>query len=347
MLCSGIFTLYKFCTFNRDLCWVTIQSHCQRRPPVHASRTLGMSMSEIASSTDAELFPIREVCRLTGINPVTLRAWERRYALVVPTRTESGHRLYSMADVERVRSILAWIERGVAVSKIGALLQSSSDKAAPVLADGEFAAWQGRVLDALKVFSEAELARLYGQLFSLYGALEIYREVLLPVWNQLLIAREQFGMRSQWLLLDTFLRGRVLQRLQLARRDGAPDVLLCAPQGQCHELEWLLAGLALQESGVSVQLHSAEQPLEELALVGAHSAAPVLLLLAQKPFATDWLNKPLAKLSLSLDCTLALAGAGSELAAERLAELGIAHLGNDWFALAPRLKRLLAEQLDT
>src|SRR5476651_937226 len=69
-----------------------------------------------------ELFPIREVSRMTGINPVTLRAWERRYGLIQPTRTESGHRLYSMADIERVRSILGWIERGVALNKVGKIL---------------------------------------------------------------------------------------------------------------------------------------------------------------------------------------------------------------------------------
>src|SRR5471032_1496457 len=69
-----------------------------------------------------ELFPIREVARLTGVNPVTLRAWERRYGLIQPTRTESGHRLYSMADIEKVRSILGWIDRGVAVSKVGKIL---------------------------------------------------------------------------------------------------------------------------------------------------------------------------------------------------------------------------------
>ncbi|MCZ3174240.1 MerR family transcriptional regulator, partial [Acinetobacter baumannii] len=60
-----------------------------------------------------ELFPIREVSRLTGVNPVTLRAWERRYGLIQPTRTESGHRLYSMTEIERVRSIVDWIDRGV------------------------------------------------------------------------------------------------------------------------------------------------------------------------------------------------------------------------------------------
>jgi len=71
--------------------------------------------SNLSSSAfeQQELFPIREVSRLTGVNPVTLRAWERRYGLIRPTRTDSGHRLYSMADVEAVRSILSWTERGV------------------------------------------------------------------------------------------------------------------------------------------------------------------------------------------------------------------------------------------
>jgi DNA-binding transcriptional MerR regulator len=74
-------------------------------------------MTELAALTLAsaalsqeELFPIREVSRLTGVNPVTLRAWERRYGLIQPTRTESGHRLYSQANIEAIRSILAWLE---------------------------------------------------------------------------------------------------------------------------------------------------------------------------------------------------------------------------------------------
>lgn len=38
--------------------------------------------------------PIREVSRITGVNAVTLRAWERRYGLIVPHRTAKGHRLF-------------------------------------------------------------------------------------------------------------------------------------------------------------------------------------------------------------------------------------------------------------
>lgn len=67
--------------------------------------------------------PIREVTRLTGVHPVTLRAWERRYGLVVPQRTGKGHRLYSEEQVERIRRMLVWLERGVAISQVRALLE--------------------------------------------------------------------------------------------------------------------------------------------------------------------------------------------------------------------------------
>jgi DNA-binding transcriptional MerR regulator len=69
------------------------------------------------------LFPIRHVCAETGINPVTLRAWERRYGLIRPVRTPKGHRLYSALDIERIRRILAFLEEGVAVSQVGRVLE--------------------------------------------------------------------------------------------------------------------------------------------------------------------------------------------------------------------------------
>src|SRR5690606_40449593 len=73
-----------------------------------------------------ELFPIREVVRLTGVNPVTLRAWERRYGLIQPIRTDGGHRQYSAADIETIRRIQAWTERGVAVGKVSGVLTQTT-----------------------------------------------------------------------------------------------------------------------------------------------------------------------------------------------------------------------------
>ena len=54
-------------------------------------------------------FPIRILSTKTGVNSVTLRAWERRYGLLKPKRTEKGHRLYSEEDVTRVDAIVRWI----------------------------------------------------------------------------------------------------------------------------------------------------------------------------------------------------------------------------------------------
>lgn len=88
--------------------------------------------SDYQAALASGLLPIREVARSTGVNPVTLRAWERRYGLIVPQRTPKGHRLYSTEHVARIQAILTWLNRGVSVSQVKALLDSRqpSDKAA-------------------------------------------------------------------------------------------------------------------------------------------------------------------------------------------------------------------------
>lgn len=76
----------------------------------------------------AALFPIRVVARLTGINPVTIRAWERRYRLVRPERTPGGHRLYSRADVELLRAAARLVDQGVAISRATRLLDEPAPR---------------------------------------------------------------------------------------------------------------------------------------------------------------------------------------------------------------------------
>ena len=57
---------------------------------------------KIAAGGATELYPIRTVASLTGVNPITLRAWERRYGLIQPVRTASGHRMYTREHIDRV-----------------------------------------------------------------------------------------------------------------------------------------------------------------------------------------------------------------------------------------------------
>lgn len=67
------------------------------------------------------------VVQETGINPDTLRAWERRYGLPQPERTEGGHRLYSRRDIETVKWLLARQEEGLRISQAVKLWQEIID----------------------------------------------------------------------------------------------------------------------------------------------------------------------------------------------------------------------------
>ena len=299
-----------------------------------------------------ELFPIREVSRLTGVNPVTLRAWERRYGLIRPTRTDSGHRLYSLADIESVRSILAWIERGVSVSKVGKILAkniSTKSASTPIyeeVTSGEWAEWQAQVRRAISVFDDVRLDRLYGQIFSSYPLPVVFQDILMPLWQELLLRQDEFGQTSEWLFFDTFLRARTLQRLQVFRTQVEERVLLAALPGHCRELELLVTGLLLSSSEVSVSVLGVGQPLEELALVCERMQPQALVLFTNLPPSDD-LPRMLARLALALDCPLVLAGDGAELAEDSLSGSPIACLGNEGRLMQRRLQQFLTGHLDT
>ncbi len=78
---------------------------------------------------EEKLYAIREVAELTGVKPVTLRAWQRRYNLVQPKRTEKGHRLFTEQNIETIREIQGWLAKGVSIGKVSELLKGAdSDK---------------------------------------------------------------------------------------------------------------------------------------------------------------------------------------------------------------------------
>ncbi len=67
-------------------------------------------------------YSIGEFAKLCGINATTLRAWQRRYGLLKPQRTDGGHRLYSDDDVRQALNILDWMRKGVPISQVKPLL---------------------------------------------------------------------------------------------------------------------------------------------------------------------------------------------------------------------------------
>ncbi|MGY2260641.1 MerR family transcriptional regulator [Pseudomonas sp. SDO55104_S430] len=308
--------------------------------------------SNLLSFEREELFPIREVSRLTGVNPVTLRAWERRYGLIVPTRTESGHRLYSMADIERVRSILDWIERGVAVSKIGRILAKASPLQAlshiipEKLVQADYAQWQSQIQAAVSAFDDVQLDQVYSQIFSSYTQSVVFQDILIPLWKQLLQRQDSFGRTSEWLFLDSFLRSRVLQRLLLVRDTKPRRVVVSALAGQCRELELLIAALFLSCGQTGVRVLTIGQPLDELILV-CERIKPQALVLFSNHVPSPELPRRLNRLAMSVDCPVLLAGDASDLAQQSLAGSSIGCLGNEGAVMRQRLKQFLAGNLDT
>ncbi|MEE9508178.1 MAG: MerR family transcriptional regulator, partial [Anaerolineales bacterium] len=68
-------------------------------------------------NSDTPTYNLRAVVQETGLKADTLRAWERRYGLPVPKRSEGGHRLYSRRDIEILKWLVARIAEGLSISR--------------------------------------------------------------------------------------------------------------------------------------------------------------------------------------------------------------------------------------
>ena len=80
-------------------------------------------MTAINDLPDEPKYPVKRVSDLTGILPVTLRAWERRYGILKPKRDENRYRLYSDRDLAILRWLINKKNSGVSISTAAANLQ--------------------------------------------------------------------------------------------------------------------------------------------------------------------------------------------------------------------------------
>ncbi|AHF00538.1 MerR family transcriptional regulator [Thiomicrospira aerophila AL3] len=107
------------------------------------------------------LYPIREVSRLTGIKPITLRAWERRYGLVEPVRTPSGHRLYTENHLAIIKEAMMLVDTGLPISQVKAILTDRAEllkHSAP--AEAINCDWHDVILQAISAQSYQQLHSL-------------------------------------------------------------------------------------------------------------------------------------------------------------------------------------------
>lgn len=121
-------------------------------------------------------YSIGEFSRLCGINATTLRAWQRRYGLLKPIRTDGGHRLYSDDDVQQALKILDWVKKGVPVSQVKPLLARPGTRRT-----NNWLALQESMLQRLKEGKIESLRQLIYDAGREYPRTELVREVLRPL----------------------------------------------------------------------------------------------------------------------------------------------------------------------
>src|SRR5688572_24436423 len=63
------------------------------------------------------IYNLKAVVQETGLKPDTLRAWERRYGMPEPDRTQGGHRLYSQRDIEVLKWLISRQGEGMTISR--------------------------------------------------------------------------------------------------------------------------------------------------------------------------------------------------------------------------------------
>ena len=73
-------------------------------------------------------YSLGEFARLSGITATTQRAWQRRYGLLKPQRTEGGHRQYSDEDVQQSLKILDCVIKGVPIGQVKPLLERPTSR---------------------------------------------------------------------------------------------------------------------------------------------------------------------------------------------------------------------------
>jgi methanogenic corrinoid protein MtbC1 len=238
-------------------------------------------LNTIADLPDIPKYTIKNVCAQTGIQAVTLRAWERRYRLMRPRRTQGNYRLYSERDVAMLRWLKGRVDEGVAISAAAAELAEMRRSgrwpkqppaavpppaAAPPPWAEPTARYAQRLFEALTRHDEIAAEEVLREAHAIYDVDAICLEVFTPClvnigegWarGKIRVSTEHFA--------STFIRGRLLGILQsYPLHRGAPRVVVGCAAGEQHEIGALMVALLLRRAGYRVEFLGPDVPARDL-----------------------------------------------------------------------------------
>lgn len=244
------------------------------------------------SSFDTPRHPVRLVANQTGLSAHVLRAWERRYGVVAPHRSQGGQRLYSDHDVERLRRLRQLTGRGHSISRIATLsladlerLEEQAPPAPAVLRAGEVessaaAEIVGEALGAVGRLDAEDLQAVLQRGAVTLGGPVFLDEVVAPAveavgdgWSSgsLSVAQEH---------MSTAVFRRVLEWLiGVYRVEGdMPRLVVATPPGQAHELGALMVAACAAAEGWGITYLGPDLPVAELVAAARDTEARAVAL---------------------------------------------------------------------
>ena len=267
------------------------------------------------SSPNAPIFNLKAVVQETGLKADTLRAWERRYGLPEPQRTESGHRLYSQNDIQLLKWLMARQEEGMSISRavelwrrleaeesdpihknsktagyqytailpstapqtLGALPSGASDTMTPMRA-----AWVAACLN----FDEQQAEHIVAQAFGQFGVERICIDLF---QKGLALIGEGWYAGHITVQQEHFASALVLRRLEalmtatpLPTRPGR--ILIGCPPEEGHTLAPLMLSLLLRRRGWDILFLGANIPVEDFVATTQAARPHLVILTAQQLF---------------------------------------------------------------
>jgi DNA-binding transcriptional MerR regulator len=252
---------------------------------------------------------IGELSRRVGVSPALLRAWERRYGLLEPARTDGGLRLYGPDDERRVRDMQAGLRRGLSAAEAA---REALTGAGGVQETGLSSAPLAAALDAMDA-EEAHL--LLDRLFAAFTLETVLSEVILPYLHELgeRWARGEASI-SQEHFASNLIRARLMSLSQSWGTGGGPlAVLACAP-GEEHDLPLVAFGLALRGRGWRVAFLGADTPAGSAADAAGMLDPALVVVSAMTGEVFERSADELADLAHSYPLAIAGAGASEQLA---------------------------------
>jgi len=197
---------------------------------------------------EKKLYAIREVSEITGIKPVTLRAWQRRYNLVQPLRTEKGHRLYTDEDIALIGEIQGWLSKGVPIGKVKDVLESNEPSKGEMYLGTEQLVEVNAFLQALSDLNKGKADSIVATVFKEYPLDIVQAQFVKPAEKALSVVR--IGLRAlQKGLMTSIFVSKINSIIEAENKAPKAGKCLFVTNDSVNNVHARLWALKLSESG--------------------------------------------------------------------------------------------------